>query len=337
MAENRYIDLLKNRGFFCFFCTQFLGAFNDNFYKIIVTLVALDLPATASGANPYIPLIGGLFILPFLLFSGYAGYLADIHSKRTILVGVKIFEIFAMSFGLVAFFLDRMEPMLAVVFLMGLHSTFFSPAKYGILPEMLPDKDLARGNGLLEMSTFLAIILGTSLGGAIYEAWKDRLGWIGVILIAIAALGTLTSLGITKVPPSGASKKFILNPFKEFWKGAKMLYADQPLWLTVMGISYFGFWARSSKWSYLYLGKKSCSSAKRASDCYGLLPPSASAPAALRRDVCPATRSNWGWFLSAPWAWEYSQWDSLPHSLRSIWRHGHWSSWDSPAVSSPSL
>jgi len=76
MAENRYIDLLKNRGFFCFFCTQFLGAFNDNFYKIIVTLVALDLPATASGANPYIPLIGGLFILPFLLFSGYAGYLA---------------------------------------------------------------------------------------------------------------------------------------------------------------------------------------------------------------------------------------------------------------------
>src|SRR2546422_5048768 len=173
MAENRYIDLLKNRGFFCFFCTQFLGAFNDNFYKIIVTLVALDLPATASGANPYIPLIGGLFILPFLLFSGYAGYLADIHSKRTILVGVKIFEIFAMSLGLVAFFLDRMEPMLAVVFLMGLHSTFFSPAKYGILPEMLPDKDLARGNGLLEMSTFLAIILGTSLGGAIYEAWKE--------------------------------------------------------------------------------------------------------------------------------------------------------------------
>src|SRR2546430_10841659 len=83
MAENRYIDLLKNRGFFCFFCTQFLGAFNDNFYKIIVTLVALDLPATASGANPYIPLIGGLFILPFLLFSGYAGYLADIHGKRT--------------------------------------------------------------------------------------------------------------------------------------------------------------------------------------------------------------------------------------------------------------
>jgi acyl-[acyl-carrier-protein]-phospholipid O-acyltransferase / long-chain-fatty-acid--[acyl-carrier-protein] ligase len=241
MAAGKYIDLLKNRGFFCFFWTQFLGAFNDNFYKIIVTLVALDIPAAASGANPYIPLIGGLFILPFLLFSGYAGYLADVHSKRTILVAVKIFEIFAMALGFLAFFVDRMEPMLAVIFLMGLHSTFFSPAKYGILPEMLPDKDLARGNGLLEMSTFLAIILGTSLGGAIYEAWKDRLGWIGVILIAIAALGTLTSLGITKVPPSGASKKFIINPFTEIWSGVKQLYTDRPLWLTVMGISYFWF------------------------------------------------------------------------------------------------
>ncbi|HTN72845.1 MAG TPA: acyl-[ACP]--phospholipid O-acyltransferase [Methylomirabilota bacterium] len=241
MPTGRYFDILKNRGFFCFFCTQFLGAFNDNFYKIIITLVALDIPVTAGGGTQYIPLIGGLFILPFFLFSGYAGYLADVYSKRNILVAVKVFEIFAMALGLLAFFADRIEPMLAVVFLMGLHSTFFSPAKYGILPEMLPDKDLSRGNGLLEMSTFLAIILGTSVGGAIYEAWKDRLGWIGVVLIVIAVLGTLTSLGITKVRPSGAVKKFVLNPLTEVWQGTKQLYVDQPLWLTVMGISYFWF------------------------------------------------------------------------------------------------
>jgi acyl-[acyl-carrier-protein]-phospholipid O-acyltransferase/long-chain-fatty-acid--[acyl-carrier-protein] ligase len=241
MTSGRYTELLKNRGFFCFFCTQFLGAFNDNFYKIIVTLVALDVPLDAGGGEQYIPLIGGLFILPFLFFSGYAGYLADVHSKRTLLVSVKVFEIFAMTLGLLAFFTDRMEPMLAVVFLMGLHSTFFSPAKYGILPEMLPEKDLSRGNGLLEMSTFTAIILGTSLGGVIYEGWKDRLAWIGLVLIAIAALGTLTSLGITRVPPSGAAKKFGVNPIAEIWDGTKTLYADQRLWLTVMGISYFWF------------------------------------------------------------------------------------------------
>ena len=239
MTAGKYIDILKDRGFFGFFWTQFLGAFNDNFYKIIVTLVALDIPA--DGGIQYIPLIGGLFILPFLLFSGYAGYLADIYSKRTILVAVKVFEIFAMALGFFAFFVDRMEPMLTVVFLMGLHSTFFSPAKYGILPEMLPEKDLSRGNGLLEMSTFMAIILGTAFGGTIYEAWKDRLGWIGAILIAIAVLGTLTSLRITRVPPSGSSKKFLISPLAEIWDGTKRLYTDRPLWLTVMGISYFWF------------------------------------------------------------------------------------------------
>jgi len=237
MAAGSYTDILKQRGFFCFFWTQFLGAFNDNFYKIIITLVALDLPAAAGGGKHYIPLIGGLFILPFLLFSGYAGYLADVRSKRTVLVAVKLFEIVAMTLGLLAFFTGRMENMLAVVFLMGLHSTFFSPAKYGILPEMLPEKDLSRGNGLLEMSTFMAIILGTSLGGTIYEAWKDRLDWIGVALIAVAVLGTLTSLGITKVPPSGAAKGFLLNPIAEIYGGARKLYDDRPLWLTVMGIS----------------------------------------------------------------------------------------------------
>jgi acyl-[acyl-carrier-protein]-phospholipid O-acyltransferase/long-chain-fatty-acid--[acyl-carrier-protein] ligase len=241
MAAGKYIDVLKDRGFFSFFWTQFLGAFNDNFYKIIVTLVALDAPAGVGGGSQYIPLIGALFILPFLVFSGYAGHLADVYSKRTVLIGVKIFEVVAMIFGLLAFFTDRIEPMLVIVFLMGLHSTFFSPAKYGILPEMLPDKDLSRGNGLLEMSTFLAIILGTAMGGTIYEVWKDRLAWIGVVLISIAGLGVLTSLGITRVPASGAAKKLQLNPFKEIVQGVNRLYHNPTLWLTVMGISYFWF------------------------------------------------------------------------------------------------
>ena len=241
MASGSYTEILKRRGFFCFFCTQFLGAFNDNFYKIIVTLVALDIPASAGGGKHFIPLIGGLFILPFLLFSGYSGYLADVYSKRNVLVAVKCFEIVAMGLGILALFLGSMELMLTVVFLMGLHSTIFSPAKYGILPEMLPEQELSRGNGLLEMSTFMAIILGTSLGGTIYEAWKDRLGWIGVVLIGIAALGTLTSLGITKVPPSGSAQKFVANPTAEIWQGAHRLYHDRTLWLTVMGISYFWF------------------------------------------------------------------------------------------------
>ncbi|HEY7715556.1 MAG TPA: acyl-[ACP]--phospholipid O-acyltransferase [Candidatus Binatia bacterium] len=241
MANGKYIETLNHPGFLPFFCTQFLGAFNDNFYKIIVTLIALDTASFGGSGKHYIPLIGALFILPFLLFSGYAGHLADVHSKRNVLVAVKSFEIVAMGLGFVAFFLDRFEPMLAVVFLMGLQSTFFSPAKYGILPEMLGEKNLARGNGLLEMSTFAAIILGTSLGGALYQAWKNHLEWIGIALVAIAVLGALTSLGIARVPRSGSSKHFAMNPAAEIWNGTRQLYRNRTLWLTVMGISYFWF------------------------------------------------------------------------------------------------
>lgn len=256
MPTGKYIDILKNRGFFWFFWTQFLGAFNDNFYKIIVTLVALDAPAGAGGGTQYIPVIGALFILPFLIFSGYAGRLADVYSKRTVLVGVKIFEVIAMALGLLAFFTEHIEPMLVVVFLMGLHSTFFSPAKYGILPEMLPDKDLSRGNGLLEMSTFLAIILGTAMGGTIYEIWQDRLAWIGVVLISIAVLGVLTSRGITRVPASGAAKAFQLNPVREITEGVKQLYGNPILWLTVIGISYFWYLGALLQMDLPILGKE---------------------------------------------------------------------------------
>ena len=105
-----------------------------------------------------------VFVIPFLLFSGYSGQLADRLSKRSVLISVKVFEIGVMAAGIAVFFSTRIEWMLVILFLMALHSTIFSPAKYGIVPEMLPDKDLSRANGLLEMSTFVAIVLGTSIG-----------------------------------------------------------------------------------------------------------------------------------------------------------------------------
>jgi len=254
MTDGKYSDTLRQPGFFAFFCTQFLGAFNDNFLKIVVSFVALDF--AASRASGYVELIAFLFILPAALFSGYAGHFADVYSKRTILVTVKIFEIFIMLFALGAFVTGHIESMLAVVFLMGLHAAFFSPAKYGILPEMLPEKDLSRGNGLLEMSTFMAIILGTSVGGAIFALWKHNLPLIGVLMIGIAALGTLTSLRITRVPASGAAKLLLLNPFGEVIDGLRRLRTERPLWLTVIGISYFWFLGALVQINILFFGKE---------------------------------------------------------------------------------
>jgi len=254
MTNGRYIDTLRQPGFFAFFWTQFLGAFNDNFLKIVVSFVALDV--AVRGGSGYVEMIAFLFILPAALFSGYAGHFADVYSKRAILVTVKMFEIAIMVLATAVFFTGNLESMLAVVFLMGLHATFFSPAKYGILPEMLPDKDLSRGNGLLEMSTFMAIILGTSVGSAIFAIWKHSLPLIGLLMLALAVLGALASLGIARVPPSGAAKLFRLNPFGEIASGLQRLRADRPLWLTVIGISYFWFLGALVQINMLFFGKE---------------------------------------------------------------------------------
>ncbi|MDZ4384054.1 MAG: MFS transporter, partial [Nitrospirota bacterium] len=142
------------------------------------------------------------------------------------------------------------------LFLMALQSTFFSPAKYGILPEMLDYRDLSRANGLLEMSTFLAIILGTSLGSVAFGVWKGHVGLMGLAAIIIAITGTMTSFGISRVPPSGAVKPFQMNPWSEIAIGLRRLYKEKPLWLTVIGISYFWFLGALLHMNILLLGKE---------------------------------------------------------------------------------
>jgi acyl-[acyl-carrier-protein]-phospholipid O-acyltransferase/long-chain-fatty-acid--[acyl-carrier-protein] ligase len=241
MARGGFKDLLKNGGFQAFLWTQFFGALNDNLYKIIVSMRAVHVAATSGSASEYLSLAGAVFVIPFLLFSGYSGHLADAVSKRKVLIGVKVFEIFVMGFGLAVFFSTRIELMLVVLFLMALHSTIFSPAKYGIVPEMLPDRDLSRANALLEMSTFVAIVLGTSIGSFLFTAWKNEPWKMGVVMLGVALTGFFTSLKITRVPVLGTPGRFSLNPFREVFIGASHLWKDRTLFLTVMGISYFWF------------------------------------------------------------------------------------------------
>src|SRR5690348_2003907 len=192
MAHSGFSSVLKNRGFQAFLWTQFLGAFNDSVYQTIVAL-------HAGAANPaYVPLVPAVFTLPSLLFSGYAGHLADLVSKRRVLIGVKAFEIAIMLFGFATLLRGWTVGMLGVVFLMGLHAAIFSPAKYGIVPEIIPDRDLSRGNALLEMSTFVAIVVGIAGGGVLFAVWKTAAWRIGVVTLAVAAIGFATSLRITR-------------------------------------------------------------------------------------------------------------------------------------------
>src|SRR5262249_40970744 len=156
-------------------------------YKIIVSMRAVHV-AGANGTD-YVALAGAIFVIPFLLFSGYSGQWADRFSKRSVMIAVKAFEIAVMVLGLAAFFSTRIELMLAVLFLMSLHSTIFSPAKCGIVPEMLADKELSRANALLEMTTFVAIVAGTALGSLLFAAWKHEPWKMGIVTLAVAVMG----------------------------------------------------------------------------------------------------------------------------------------------------
>ena len=239
MAAGTYRSTLGHRGVWPFLWTQFLGAFNDNVFKIVVILLAATTPGRDSTRD--VAVAGAMFIAPFLLFSGYAGDFADRFSKRRVIVAMKIFEIVAMALAVPALASGRFDLQMAVLFLMGTQATCFSPAKYGIVPEIVPDEDLSRANGLLEMSTFLAIVLGTAIGGPLLVMWRDRPAWIGVGLTAVAVLGTLVATRIPAVAPARPAGRIVINPFGETWRSVRRLYPDRTLWITVVGISYFWF------------------------------------------------------------------------------------------------
>ncbi|MBI5888746.1 MAG: MFS transporter [Deltaproteobacteria bacterium] len=256
MSLNRYKNLLKSFSFQSFLWTQFLSAFNDNVFRIVLSLVAVNVAMDPAGASRYVSIAGAVFIIPFVLFSGYAGYLADVINKRSVLIAAKSFEIIAVTWGLFSFFTGRIELMFMGLFLMASHSAFFSPAKYGILPEIMPPEDLSSANGLLEMSTFLAIVLGTAIGSVMYSFWKDDLEIIGGILVVIAVAGTMLSFGIPRVPASGSVKKFTFNPLSEIIAGVKILFKKRQLLLAVGSITFFWFLGTLLQMLLLLLGKE---------------------------------------------------------------------------------
>src|SRR5262249_54853849 len=152
-----------------------------------------------------------------------AGEIADLYSKRTVLIVTKSLEIAATTLALVAFVVGRLALLDAVLFLIALQATFFSPAKYGILPEMLPERDLSRANGVVEMSTFVAIVVGVAAGGWMFDEFRDRLWLIGIAVIAVAVIGTVASLRIPHVPAASSGRRVVLNPWREIVLGLKRL------------------------------------------------------------------------------------------------------------------
>ena len=255
-GSGSYSEVLKVKGVQPFLWMQFLNAFNDNVYKLVVSLLAVLVTTGKLSSGTYLSLAGFIFIAPFLLFSGYAGQLADRFEKRSVVIITKAFEIGAMVFALVALVSGSIEWMLAVLFFTATQAAFFSPAKYGIVPELVADGQLARANGLLEMSTFVAIILGTIGGSCLVAVWKHQPAYIGLVLIAIAVLGTLTSLRIARTPAPAAGRAFSWNPFGDVFTGVRRLANDRIMMLAVAGTTFFWFLGALLQMVLLLFGKE---------------------------------------------------------------------------------
>ena len=236
MTES-YRQTLARPGAQAFVWTQFLGGFNANVFKLVVSFFAIDV----FGAIDGVAMAGAAFILPCLLFSGYAGHLADVHTKRQVLIWTKALEIVSMLFAIPALLSGNVMALLASLFLMATQATLFSPAKYGIVPELWPAEDLSRANGLLEMSTFVAIVLGTSVGGAMMTAWRDSPMVLASLLVGVAVLGSLASLRIGDTGPGRSRKRMQWAPWSEVVAGLRTLHSNHTLWMTAIGTAFFWF------------------------------------------------------------------------------------------------
>lgn len=255
--ETGYGRLLRDGGFEAFLWTQFLGAFNDNVYKMIVSIFAVSVAVDGNLSSRNLALAGAVFVVPFLLFAGYSGQLADRFSKTRVLRTTKAFEIVIMLLGTGALLAGRIEFLLIILFLLATQANFFSPAKYGILPEMLPESSLSRANGLLELTTFVAIVIGTSFGTFLYQHWKLEPLRMGLTLVAIAVAGSLCSIRIPRVPAAGSAEAFHWNPLHEITAGTRELWNRRPLAFAVAGLTWFWFMGALFQMALLLIGAES--------------------------------------------------------------------------------
>lgn len=234
--------LMKSKRFLPLFITQFFGAFNDNVFKnAFLIWFTYDIAEKLNmNAQVMVTIASGLFILPFFLFSSLAGQVADKYEKSKLVQIIKIAEIIIMIFCFIGFYFENIYLLLALLFLMGIHSTFFGPLKYSLLPEHLKDNELVSGNALIEGGTFLAILLGTILGGIVIRS-SGGIEIISVAVVSFALIGWLSSRFIPKSPISDQNLKISFNIPSQTWKIISYARKEKTVWLSIIGISWFWF------------------------------------------------------------------------------------------------
>ncbi|MDB5346220.1 MAG: 2-acyl-glycerophospho-ethanolamine acyltransferase [Schlesneria sp.] len=237
--DNSHPPLLQDRSFWGLNLTQFLGAFNDNLFKQLVLLLCIDRAREGGSDAQGLAMI--LFAWPFIAFSGFAGFLSDRYSKRTIIVLCKAAEFVIVLLGMAGFMSGNLSVLMGVLCLMGVHSAFFGPSKYGILPELLRTSDLPRANGSMLMATFLAIIFGLSAAGAAKHAFNDHLWIASLPCLIIAVTGLATSLLIRPTPVAQPGLRFDWTSVAIPTETRKLLMKDRTLLGVLLMSSVFWF------------------------------------------------------------------------------------------------
>src|SRR5437016_14589716 len=228
-------------GFWSLIATQFQGAFNENGLKFLVIYLILAIEKDLTQRDQMELLVGVLFAAPFILFSLTGCFIADRFSKRSVTIWTKVFEVGVMLFATAALVAPNLPLALAAIFLVCTQGALFGPSKYGLLPELLPQEELSWGNGVLELGTFLAIILGSMTGSFLAEAFSGREVYSGVLLLGFTVVGLLWSFLISHVPAAAPSKQFHLASLIDVWSPMKLIRGDRVLWLAVLGNTYFFF------------------------------------------------------------------------------------------------
>lgn len=236
----RWLFRTDSRSFYLLNATQFLGALNDNVFKLLVIYLLINVKGPAS-ANSILSIAGAVFVIPFLLFSSGAGVLADRISKRTIIVFTKILELLIMLFGVLSISLEWEFGSFAALFFMATQSAIFGPSKYGIIPELVEPKMVSKANGSMTSFTYLAIILGTFLASFLTDVTDKNFFLVSLFCLLIALIGLITSLGIRRTAPQNSPKK--INPFflYEIYQTLKASWKVPHLLPAIYGSSFFLF------------------------------------------------------------------------------------------------
>jgi len=231
----------RTRGFWALIATQFQGAYSDNILRNLLLSMIVGMGMAKSERETFVSIVTFIFSIPFILFSMPGGWLADRFSKRQITIWTKVMEIGSMAVATAGLATHTLPLSLVALTLVATQAALFGPSKYGLLPELLPAKRLSWGNGVIELGTFLAIIVGTVTGAAMAERFHGHEIYVGCALLSLSILGLVTSLGIDKVPAAAPEKKFQFNILSDLWKQIQLMRQDRPLFLAVAGNTYFWF------------------------------------------------------------------------------------------------